>query len=160
MRWSWKISKAVRQNGQSRDQYRWADDTIQKYFPAVRKYANLFSDRLNRLPKKQSRILVACFFCIGTGAFVYVGFRRDTVSMHRIKPSAISQPAYVVLPDQDFLPADSKNSTSYQNIVQFKYYIDSLSKTSEGRRIVDSLYSRHPGVFDSLTLIDKVIGLP
>lgn len=160
MRWNWKLPKAGRHTRQHKVQYKWVDDAIQKYLPAVRNYTNLFSDRLNRLPKKHSRMLVACFFCIGAGAFSYLGFRKDTVGIHRIKPSAISQPAYVVLPEQAFTPADPKNSPSYQNIVQFKYYIDSLSKTAEGRRIVDSLSSRYPGVFDSLKLIDKVIGLP
>lgn len=161
MRWRWKVPKKVRENGQQDIIYRWLDALIQKYFPAIRKFTNLFSDRLNRLPKRYLKVVVLCFFAIGTCAFVYIGLSRDSPGNGlKIKPHSISRPANIISADPVHMPVDLRKSGSYRSIVQFRYYLDSLRAAPNGKKTIDSLHERYPGIFDSLLLIDKTIGLP
>ncbi|WP_420988964.1 hypothetical protein [Chitinophaga sp. CC14] len=161
MRWRWKVPKNEKGKGQQEILYRWLDVLIQKYFPAIRKYTNLFSDRLNRLPKRYLKVIVLCFFGLGTCAFIYIGLSRDAPGNSlKIKPYSISRPANIISADPVYTPADLKNSTSYRSIVRFRYYLDSLRAVPNGEKTIDILYTRHPGIFDSLLLVDKTIGLP
>ncbi|WP_143307267.1 hypothetical protein [Chitinophaga vietnamensis] len=99
-------------------------------------------------------------FCLsGTVMFAYFGLEGNNGMRGTVfKVVPVSLPSHA-LQGYEGTTYVIKSGIGFQNIRQFKKYVDSLATTSEGRYVLDSLRMVRPGLLDSMVLINKVLGL-
>ncbi|SFH37972.1 hypothetical protein [Pedobacter insulae] len=101
-------------------------------------------------PRTRKIILfsIALFLC----AYA-VGLILGAISYEFQKPAGISKAA-VLRSDPD-VPMKNRSTSWY--ISKFRYHMDSLSKTSAGRIQRDSILQRHPGIMDTIAMLEQII---
>ncbi|RFS26798.1 hypothetical protein DVR12_03155 [Chitinophaga silvatica] len=151
MKWSWKGKKKIEQVPQGGG-YEWLDKWCYTLLGPVKRHLDRWGAMFTHVPKHYQKMMIVAFFCLGAGLFTYLGIVLNHIP---VLPAQISIPKHTVPHKMPLhVPGDPKKSESYQRIAAFRYYVDSLKSTSDGRKVYDSLYARHKGVFDSLDLIE------
>lgn len=51
--------------------------------------------------------------------------------------------------------SSSVSKTELEKIIRFRIYMDSLSRSPTGKRVLDSITHKHPGLLDSLAIIEN-----
>lgn len=126
----------------------------------LRKWAGYLTDRTNRYSVRTLKIgLVTVCVLAGAG---YVNIAINAFS----KPAAlrpidkVSIPKHVILDEGEKAgPVQQVNPVSGHNIRRFNYYMDSLQKTVEGKRIYDSILRVRPGLLDSIRKVEMMLGI-
>ncbi|WP_288878893.1 hypothetical protein [Pedobacter panaciterrae] len=111
-----------------------------------RRAADKMQQASNRVPVAKKKRLVAAIVllaCLLLGYQVWNSFGINT-GTEVAGTGKIKMPR---LPDNDWRKVDTR---AYKHILNFERYLDSLDKTPEGRRIIEELIQKRPGLLDSL----------
>ena len=140
--------------------YGWLDRVSGRWKEIMKRLCSKVALRFNKIDRVYQKVILVVFFLSGTTLCVFfaVGGGVRSTSFHKVTP--ITRPAHAL---PDYHPAESlpikKKDGGFQNIQQYKIFLDSLSATVQGKQILDSLRFSRPGLLDSLALIDRIIGL-
>lgn len=102
--------------------------------------------------------IVFGFFTACTSSYsVYlISMSFSDAHSKRITITSIVKPVKAIEIDNATI---KKNSSAGQNelnkIIQFRAYIDSLARSPTGKRVLDSIRNKRPGLLDSLTRIEN-----
>jgi len=120
-----------------------------------RKWAEAMSRQSEKLrPGTRKVILVICSISmmLYSGYLMASGFGGHT--------RLIAGPAAIRIPKGIILPLDTVHQGAIpgfmQPVLKFHRYLDSLEHTAEGRRTRDSLFSKRPGLLDSITHLEQL----
>ncbi len=119
-------------------------------------FAKFMDKKINPLSAKRKKVLLYTFCLLCSSYFLWLALaplmekrKKDVIKIEKIqfpKP----QPKY-----NDDLNNALISPQEYQRIHSFKLYLDSLASDKEGRAVFDSITSEHPGLMDSLKLIEE-----
>ena len=111
-------------------------------------------DRLfNRLSPGRRKAAMACLFLLLlTYSTVQLARSFEGIAAAR-KPVAISVP--VNIKENRALALPDKIPKAVIRIIRYRRYLDSLGATEQGRQLRDSLLRQHPGLMDSLVLVER-----
>lgn len=104
----------------------------------------------------RNQVVVFGFFIACTSSYsVYlISMSFSDAHSKRITVTSIVKPVKVIESDNATI---KKNSSTGQNelnkIIQFRAYIDSLTRSPTGKKVLDSITDKRPGLLDSLARI-------
>jgi len=101
------------------------------------------TDKVSVNKKKRLLALIVLAAGLLLGYQLWNSFEHNTGSLI-METGKINTPR---LPDNDWRKVDDQ---SYKNILRFEGYLDSLDKTPEGRKTIEALVRKRPGLLDSL----------
>lgn len=121
-----------------------------------RAFAKFMDRRFNPLSAKKKRWLFYGFCCLLSMYCLYLVVypfaaqrKKDTIKVSAIQFTKPKQKQRD--PDNDrFLSVEE-----YNRIHAFKLYLDSLASDAKGKAIFDSITAMHPGLMDSLKLVEE-----
>lgn len=123
----------------------------------LRKLSNYLTEESEKLTLSTKKTLVV-IFCVVSGsttatiAFHSLEQKSNTIYIERISiPSGVLQNLMRSDGDTPILP-----ERQIKNITRFKKYMDSLNQTKTGQKKYDSIVRSHPGLIDSLTLVEEI----
>lgn len=135
---------------------------IQVFFDRYYQFVqHLWVLKMNALTKGLSKKKLAyglmVFIVISGSVFIYkiaqVFSNKIPVSL---KIPAVSKPLAVGEKNQDQVSIIAfLSKAELERLNSFRYYLDSLSKDKEGRKIYDSIEQNRPGLLDSLTFMEE-----
>jgi len=111
-----------------------------------RRAADKMQHETDKIPVAKKKGLLAAIVlltCLLLGYQVWNSFERKSGPVVTAT-GKINMPR---LPDNDWRKVDTK---AYKHILSFEGYLDSLDKTPEGRKIIEELIRKRPGLLDSL----------
>lgn len=106
----------------------------------------------------RNQVVVFGFFIACTGSYsVYlISMSFSDTHSKRITVTTIVKPVKAIEIDNATI---KKNSSAGQNelnkIIQFRAYIDSLARSPTGKKVLDSLTDKRPGLLDSFARIEN-----
>ncbi len=116
---------------------------------------------MNRIPAGKQKAGVIILVILTGGYSLYIAARSLVNSPQPIlKVESIRSPKYVTKTgDEKIQSAIFITESEYRKIEQFKKYMDSLSNTSKGKRIRDSILLARPGLMDSVLQLEAIYQL-
>lgn len=124
------------------------------YLLAQDKWAKKMSALTSNLSKKCLVFYLILF--VGSTASVSVynlcnGFWCKEYKGGRISPDHL----IVVKPALDIKKQTVLSRAEFENITRFNFYLESLKKSKQGKKIYDSISYNRPGILDSLVCIEN-----
>ena len=121
------------------------------------KWAEWMTKQTAKLSSKQQRLVFGFFIAFTTSYSIYLinmSFLETDSNRLKIMPITKSVNTF-----QTGNIAPNTNSTvskiQFDKVIRFRAYIDSLATSSSGKRILDSIKNKHPGLLDSLAAIEN-----
>ena len=118
-------------------------------------YLLIKSERLSHM----SKISLLLLFCLSTGGYSMYMIVRSfiTTESRAFTITKIKSPAHVRDEDEENLRTTNVISLEeFQQIERFQDFMDSLSETESGRKIIDSILLYRPGLIDSIRQIENI----
>ncbi|MCD0472637.1 hypothetical protein [Flavobacterium sp. JAS] len=86
---------------------------------------------------------------------VYSGFCTKEDKKRDVEISINSKHLIVTKPSLNMKNKNVLSKQEFENITSFKFYLDSLKQSKEGKKIYDSITNYRPGLLDSLVFIEN-----
>ena len=129
-----------------------------KCIRAQYKLASVIQAKSEKLSLNTKRFIVIAFSAISFSCCVYLVVKSFLGNQDiNISITPIKVPEQVVQNENSRVSQStgvSKNE--FEKVKKFRGYIDSLTASSSGRRIYDSIYKNRPGLIDSLAVIENI----
>jgi len=139
--------------------------------PSLQKLCNLVADKCFEEQKRMADVMqkgsehlsitgkkfVLMIFCfVGIGASIYASTENIFFKKHpfHLTNSSIALSKNAL--EKGFKTSDFLSETEFDKIQNFKNYIDSLSKSTAGKKIKDSILKNRPLLMDSINQLEKL----
>jgi hypothetical protein len=121
------------------------------------KWAEWMTKKTAKLSIRQQRLVFGFFIaCAGCYSIYLISISFLETDSNRITINPIVKPVNTFHADN---MKENKNSTvikiELDKVIRFRAYIDSLAKSSTGKRVMDSIRAKRPGLLDSLAAIEN-----
>lgn len=128
-----------------------------KYYVLVQdKWAKKMSRLTLGLSRKRLVSLLIGFVVLSSSTSIYIIYRGLNFSISSIDSVSISKPAEVNKQlKNNVLKSFPISKKEYEKIIRFRYYLDSLERSSSGKKTYDSIKLVQPGLMDSLAFIEN-----
>lgn len=150
-----KISANTKQNAA---QDKLANRIVSACIRWQQKWADFMQRRAERLSANGKRIALVLFCLVSGSLSLYLIanslLKRRPSNIHIVQLSQSHNAAKAG--DENIKAKIIISKGDYQKIQRFRYYMDSLSNNSSGRRTYDSILIHRSGLMDSLYLIEKI----
>ncbi|MFH6957258.1 hypothetical protein ACHRV1_07610 [Flavobacterium aquidurense] len=102
-------------------------------------------------------VILLCFTVFTSGCSIYLIVNSFSVNKTRnITVTPITKPTNLVPTKEKPLEFNTIISeTEFEKITRFRKYMDSLGRSSTGKKIHDSIVLNRPGLLDSLTIVEN-----
>ncbi len=130
---------------------------VSKYLPLLKQWATCLQHQAEKLSRSFKRFVLASYFLLSGGYSSYLvinSFTNPPPKVLLIMPIKVSDHSGQT-GEENLLPTLVITPAEYQKLPQFRHYLDSLADSRSGRRWQDSLSKSHPGLMDSLRIIEK-----
>lgn len=125
----------------------------------LKRLAGSVGNRSNRLSLKSKKLLLLCLVLVG-GLYCFyhvisIFDNNEEYTSYSVTP--ISIPQFIRNNGDEAIneqPLISKKE--FERIHRFHLYMDSLAKDSSGRARYDSIVRNHPGLLDSIIIIENI----
>lgn len=124
---------------------------------AQSRFSNFMNERTKKLNLRTQRLFLFLFCLIfgGFSLYAFVGaFRNSEMSADSLKPDQVIMPKYYPEKSQSKDPLVSEMDMI--RISRFKTYMDSLSRSTKGIHIYDSIIQVRPGLMDSIQVMEEL----
>ncbi|MEP6750745.1 MAG: hypothetical protein ABJB86_23625 [Bacteroidota bacterium] len=131
-----------------------ADSIVRKTIGMQEGWAAFMGRTTERIPFRFRKIIILFFFSISGAYSLYLlifGITAKNKMDIKIDKIDFPKPINNI---QNSLPAISDNE--FKKIEAFKFYMDSLNKTTEGKTIADSILNNRPGLMDSISQLETI----
>ena len=121
------------------------------------RFVRFMSSKINRLSTKtkQGWLFIFCLVFAGFSIHVFTGaFNNHAKAVKAINPGQLSLPKYWDDKMEGMNPVVGDNDID--RIGRFEKYMDSLSKSAQGRIVYDSMMKARPGLSDSIKIIKQI----
>ncbi|MEC5143221.1 hypothetical protein [Chitinophaga sp. 212800010-3] len=161
MHWNGRHKRRSSVQDHRGESYAWLDRLSAEWKRVIRIACNKVEERFNKIHAVYQKMILVVFFLSGTTMCVLFaaggGVERKS-SLHKVTP--ITRTTHAIPSFDTAGPLQMiKRGGAFQGIQRYSAFLDSLSTTTKGRQVLDSVRAARPGLFDSLALVDKIIGL-
>jgi hypothetical protein len=113
------------------------------------------------LTGRAKKYLLALFCLLSGGYSLYLS--ADSLMHHKARSFSVtplSIPKHTgQAGDENLLPAIAVTLEEYKKLERFRRYMDSLVQSPSGKKTLDSILFSHPGLMDSIRLIENIYQL-
>lgn len=140
-----------------------SDKVAGRMVQAIQWLQNGFVGMMNRcisgLSIRSLRVVVVVFCVLGGGASLYIlgraVFGKVEKPLMQIEP--IKTPEHVNRAGDEATIGDAAvDQATYQQIVRFRKYLDSLKDVRSGKPVYDSILFYRPGLLDSMRILEEI----
>lgn len=125
------------------------------------KASEFLEAKFEALPGNTKRFLVVAFCLIGSSCSVFLIFK----SFSNRAPKPISITALKVISQAELKGRQPLHlghemaKEGFEKVRQFRMYLDTLAKSEQGKKRVDSILIQRSGLIDSLTILENMYRL-
>jgi hypothetical protein len=120
------------------------------------KASSFLQNKSEMLTTKAKRMAVLSFCVLSFCSCIYIIVK--SLRSHRYTSLAIA-PIRVPTQNVHNQIQASISKQEFEKILKFKSYLDSLSNSKSGKRILDSINANRPGLMDSLLIVENLYQL-
>ena len=134
-----------------------AAERIVRFLLAMQnRFVRFMSSKINRLSTKTKKnwLFIFCLVFAGFSIHVFTGAFNNAKAVKEISPGQLSLPKYWDNKMEEMNPVVGDNDMD--RIGRFEEYMDSLSKSVQGRIVYDSMVKARPGLLDSIKIIKQI----
>ncbi len=127
-----------------------------KYDRLKKQWAARMGSWYNRLSLKRKKMTLLCFVLLAGGYSIFLivsAFKGKQSLTHSL--THISIPRHVNINKKNDRQEPAVLNKEYQRIHRFRLYMDSLHEDPMGRLLYDSIVRSHPGLMDSVYMIEN-----
>lgn len=127
------------------------------YFTVQSKWAEWMIKQTAKLSVRNQLLVFGGFItCVGSYSFYLISMSCSDIDSSRITITPIVKPVKIFQTDVETINKNSAVSKAeLDKIIRFRAYIDSLARSPAGKRILDSIADKRPGLLDSLARIEN-----
>lgn len=127
------------------------------YLYAQSKWAEWMTKQVAKLSAANQKLVFGFFIACVSGYSIYlISMSFSDTNSTRITVTPIVKAVKTVQTDIETINKSSAISKiELDKIIRFRAYIDSLARSSAGKRVLDSIRNKHPGLLDSLARIEN-----
>ena len=121
-------------------------------------FARFMDKKINPLSLKRKKRCLCLFITFFSAYCLYLVVSPFTVTKKNrtVKIQTIQFPKYSDKAGEAENREGWISGSEYNRIHSFRLYMDSLAKDESGKKIYDSILSQHPGLMDSITLLEEL----
>ncbi|KDN54667.1 hypothetical protein [Flavobacterium seoulense] len=127
------------------------------YYYAQSKWSEWMTKQTAKLSIRQQRLVFGFFVACTTSYSVYLIIQNfSNTDSNRITINPIVKPVNTF--QTGYIAPTTKSTVSkieFDRVVRFRVYIDSLTISPTGKRTLDSIKNKHPGLLDSLAAVEN-----
>jgi len=141
---------------QTSQQHKIAQKIVNRCLGLQFKASTFLQKKFEMLTTKAKRLIVVAFCVLSFCSCIYLivkSFRPHHYTALAIVPIRVLTPNV----HDGIQPYISKQEV--EKIQKFKSYLDSLSNSKSGKRILDSINANRPGLIDSLSIVENLYQL-
>lgn len=130
--------------------------TKKRFEQLKRLSANWMNDHTKSFTRQTWIILLFLFITSAGSISIYIminSFREHETNLIVIAP--IRKPSYTLETGEANIGTRRLPAKEYNPVIEIRYYMDSLIKSQSGRIVYDSIITLHPGLMDSLRIIEN-----
>ncbi len=121
--------------------------------------ATFLQRQTNRLSTPLKKFLLMLFILMSAGYSFYL-ITEGSISHNPFRIAFIKIPKQAgTVSEKNAMPVMAVTTQDHQKIQGFMHYLDSLTKTSSGKKMHDGILKSHPLLLDSLRLIENIYQL-
>lgn len=124
------------------------------------KFADTMNTTTKNISPKSMKLILVTFCFLGGGYSIYLiadAVLKPDAKQPEFKIEQMNVPKYYDKNGDDYLQTEQYvDEETYQRMETFELYMDSLQKTTDGRRIHDSILIARPGLMDSVKKLKEI----
>lgn len=127
------------------------------YLYAQSKWVEWMTKQVAKLSAANQKLVFGFFIVCVSGYSVYlISMSFSDTDSNSIKVTPIVKPVKTFRTEKDIINKKRVVSKSeFDKVIRFRAYIDSLGRSPAGKRVLDSIRYKHPGLLDSLADIEN-----
>jgi hypothetical protein len=147
-----------KQHNQNAAQDKIAFSIIRKCIRLQSRWADYLQRKSDRLSAKVKKYALISFCLLAGGCSLYSiieSFRTTSDNVFSVAPIKVPEHA-IKTEEANRQPSIIITKDAFENVQRFRYYMDSLTRSSSGKRTHDSILAARPGLMDSVRIIDEM----